>query len=189
MKIENGKWVELQYKLYAFTEGEAEELMFETEGNPEAFVYGVDEAVVPAFMEEIAGLQVGDKFDFTLGVDRAFGPRVQEHVMKLDRAIFADEKGVIDKRVYPGANIPMRTTDGGMVYGIVLMIEEDGVTIDFNHPLAGECLHYVGEVMLVRDATEEELHPKHGCCGCGEHGCGDHGCGDGCCEGCGGGCD
>ena len=82
----------------------------------------------------------------------------------------------------------MRTTEGAIVYGIVLMIEKDGVTVDFNHPLAGENLHYKGEVKVVRDATEEELNPKHGCCGCGSHGCGDGGCSDSCCDGCNGGC-
>ena len=94
MKIENGKWVELQYELYAFTEGEAEELMFSTEPEaPECFVYGVDEAVVPKFMERIAGLQAGDTFDFTLGVEDAFGPRSQEHMMKLDRQVFENYRG------------------------------------------------------------------------------------------------
>lgn len=185
MKIESGKWVELQYELYAYTDGEAEELMFSTEeDNLECFVYGVDEAVVPAFMDRIKGLKVGDKFDFTLGVEEAFGPRNQEHMMKLDRAVFENEEGEIDKRVFPGAQIPMRTQEGAVVYGIVLMIEDDGVTVDFNHPLAGENLHYKGEVKVVRDATEEELNPKYGCCSCGDHGCGDHNCSDGCCDGC-----
>lgn len=189
MKIEKGKWVELQYELYAFSDGESEELMFSTEEEaPECFVYGIDEAVVPKFMERIAGLEAGEKFDFTLAVEDAFGPRTQEHVMKLDREVFAGEDGEIDKRVFPGAQIPMRTTEGAIVYGIVLMIEKDGVTLDFNHPLAGENLHYKGEVKVVRDATEEELNLKHGCCGCGSHGCGDGGCNDGCCDGCDGGC-
>ena len=186
MKIEAGKWVELQYELYAFGDGEPEELMMSTEEDaPECFVYGIDEAVVPTFMERIAGLKAGDKFDFTLSAEEAFGPRTQEHVMKLDREVFAGEDGEIDKRVYPGTQIPMRTSDGAVVYGIVLMIENDGVTLDFNHPLAGENLHYKGEIKVVRDATEEELQPRHSCGGCGG-GCGDHSCGDGCCDGCGG---
>ncbi len=187
MKIETGKWVELQYELYAFSDGEPEDLMYSTEADsPEGFVYGVDEAVVPNFMKRLEGLQAGDKFDFTLSVDEAFGPRTQEHIMKLDRKIFEGEDGEIDKRVFPGAQIPMRTSDGAVIYGIVLMIEKDGVSLDFNHPLAGENLHYKGEVVVVREATEEELNPKHGCCGCND---GSHNCSDGCCDGCNGGCD
>ncbi len=184
MKIETGKWVELQYELYAFTDGEAEELMMSTsEGDPDRFVYGVDQAMLPVFMEKIAGLQTGDKFDFIISVDEAFGPRNEDHIMKLDRNIFENAEGELDKRVYPGATIPMHTSDGAMIYGLILMIEDKHVTVDFNHPLAGENLHYKGEVMLVRDATEEELNPQRGCCGCGH----DHGnCGDGCCDGCGG---
>lgn len=186
MKIETGKWVELQYELYAYTDGEPEELMMSTpEGEPEKFVYGVDEAVLPVFMEKIAGLKAGDKFDFTIPAEQAFGLRNENHIMKLDRNLFLNPEGELDNRVKSGATLPMHTTDGVLVYGLVLMVEKDGVTIDFNHPLAGENLHYKGEVKLVRDATEEELNPPHscGCCsGCGSH---DHGCDDGCCGGCG----
>lgn len=183
MKIETGKWVELQYELYAYADGEPEELMMSTpEGEPERFVYGVDQAVLPVFMEKIAGLKTGDKFDFTIPVNDAFGPRNEGHIMKLDREVFLTPEGELDKRVHPGATLPMHTSDGGIVYGLILMVEKDGVTLDFNHPLAGENLHYKGEVVLVRDATVEELNPPRGCCGCGH----DHGdCEDGCCGGCG----
>lgn len=183
MKIETGKWVELQYELYAYSEGEPEELKMSTsEGETEGFVYGVNHAVMPGFMEKIAGLEAGDTFDFTVSVDDAFGPRNEEHVMKLDREIFLTSKGELDERVYPGAVLPMHTSDGSIVYGLILMVEEDGVTLDFNHFLAGKNLHYKGEVVLVRDATVEELNPPHCGCGCGhDHG----GCEDGCCGGCG----
>lgn len=186
MKIENGKWVELQYELYAFTDNTPEELMMATpEGETEKFVYGVDEAVIPMFMEKIAGLQPGDKFDFTIPADEAFGQRNEEHIMKLDRSLFLTPEGTLDSRVKSGATLPMHTTEGALVYGLVLMVADDGVTIDFNHPLAGENLHYIGEVKLVRDATEEELNPPHSCgCCCGHDHSGS--CDDGCCGGCGG---
>jgi FKBP-type peptidyl-prolyl cis-trans isomerase SlyD len=77
--------------------------------------------------------------------------------------------------------------------------------MDFNHPLAGEDLHFTGEILEVREATEDELAAAYstgGCgsgCGCGSSsgsGCGDGGCGDGSCGtedesksgGCGSGC-
>lgn len=44
--------------------------------------------------------------------------------------------------------------------------------MDFNHPLAGEDLHFVGEIVTVRPATPEELHPSCGGCGGGCN-CGD----------------
>ena len=61
--------------------------------------------------------------------------------------------------------------------------------MDFNHPLAKDDVRFDGKILVVRDATPEELNPSCGCgCGCGDHGCGDDcgGCGDD--HGCGCGC-
>ena len=107
--------------------------------------------------------------------------------MELDRELFNDEDGKFDeKHVYDGAAITMMTAEGYPVSGLVLSVTPLKVKIDFNHPLAGKTVHYKGEILLVRDATEAELHPScgGGCGDCG--GCGhdhDHcGCGDGCCH-------
>ena len=67
----------------------------------------------------------------------------------------------------------------------VLKIDNDGVTVDTNHPLAGKMLHFTGEVIENRPATEDEINAliKHitgGCGGCGG-GCNDGNCGDGNC--------
>jgi FKBP-type peptidyl-prolyl cis-trans isomerase SlyD len=70
--------------------------------------------------------------------------------------------------------------------GIVVSVDENTVQMDFNHPLAGEDLHFTGEVLEIRDATPEELSAAYSSgCGCGSGG----GCGDGGCEseGCGSG--
>ena len=96
-----------------------------------------------------------------------------------------------DERVYEGNVIPMHTAEGQIVHAYVVEVTDKTVTIDLNHPLAGEYLHFVGKVLEVRDATAEELdqirHPKHCCHGggkckgegrkakgecCGEGGCG-----------------
>ena len=75
--------------------------------------------------------------------------------------------------------------------GFVQSITDDKVTVDFNHQLAGESVNYVGKVLGVREATADELNPKHQHCGCGcdhdhDH-CGhdhhDH-CGCDGCDGC-----
>ena len=111
----------------------------------------------------------------------AFGERNEEHVMDLNKEIFVVEGEFDDKVIFEGNSVPMMTATGERIMGHILKITEDKVIMDFNHPLAGEDLHFVGEVLLVRDATEEELNPKCGC-GCGhDHG---DGCGDGECGGC-----
>ncbi|MDE5875349.1 MAG: peptidylprolyl isomerase, partial [Muribaculaceae bacterium] len=62
----------------------------------------------------------------------------------------------------------------------------DKIKMDFNHPFADLTVKYVGEVEEVRDATEEELKPRGGCCGGCGGGCGSDGdCGSDCGGGCG----
>ena len=85
----------------------------------------------------------------------------------------------------------MNTVDGQIVKAQVCEITEDKVTIDLNHPYAGEDLHFKGQILDIRDVTEGELkairNPKHGCGGCGGGHCGQDSCEncDSCDKGCG----
>ena len=93
------------------------------------------------------------------------------------------------ERVFVGAIVPMNTADGQIINAQIAEITKDKVTIDLNHPLAGENLHFVGKVLNIREVTEGELKALHhrGCGGCGGH-CGGGDCSD-CGEGgCGGNC-
>ena len=186
MEIKPGKFVVLTYDLYAGA-GEPEEtlMMRATDEMPDQFVFGVDQNILPSMLKRLEGLKQGDKFDFVLSCEEAFGERNEEHVMELDKEIFMVDGKFVFQCLVVGNTVPMLTSEGYRINGSVLKVTDDKVLMDFNHPLAGENLHYVGMVKLVRDATEEELHPRHSCgCGCGhDHGsCGDD-CGD-CCDGC-----
>ena len=109
------------------------------------------------------------------------------------------QDGVLNEDiVFVGNTVPMMDASGMRLNGLVLEIGDDTVKMDFNHPLAGEKLNFVGKVLAVREATDEELAAlvaPQGCgcgssCGCGSHeeeeegGCGSGGCGcgsGGCC--------
>jgi FKBP-type peptidyl-prolyl cis-trans isomerase SlyD len=78
---------------------------------------------------------------------------------------------------------------GNRFNGKVVGVENDNVKMDFNHPLAGEDLHFKGEVVGIRDASAEELAHGHihqaSSCGCGDGcGCDSDGCNSGGCDGC-----
>lgn len=185
-KIKLGKYVQLAYEIFiGDDQNETSVFKFTTE-QPDSFVFGLDQTMIPGFMKGVEGLAAGDKFDFKLEPDEAFGQKDPNMVMELPRETFHNGDGEFDnERVFVGAMLPMQTQDGYRIDGLVTHMTDTAVTMDFNHQLAGERVHYVGQVVSVRDATPEELTPAHGCGGCGGHhhdhsgGCGCDGC-DGC---------
>ena len=145
--------------------------------------------VLPKFEEALYGKEQGGSFDFYINTEDAYGDYVEDLCVELDKAIFKNEKGEIDENIlFVGNILPMMSADGHRMNGKVVDVTDSNVKMDFNHPLAGERLHFVGEVMEARPATEFEIElvkGHHGCGGCGGGGC-NGGCGgEGGCGGCG----
>jgi FKBP-type peptidyl-prolyl cis-trans isomerase SlyD len=190
--IENQKVVSATYELYIADENGKEELMEQaTEQTPLTWCQG-EGMMLPAFEAAMAGKEAGDSFDFVLSAKDAYGEYLPEGLMDLPKKMFFNGDGEFDsERVYVGAIVPMNTTDGQIVKAQVCEITDEQVTIDLNHPYAGEDLHFKGKILSIRDVTEGELkairNPR-GCCGGGCHkgkSCNDceSGCGDcGSCE-------
>lgn len=180
MKITANKFVAVTYDL---TVGEEHELMEKaTVDKPLKFIFGTG-AMLPAFENALNGLEVGDKFNFSIAPDDAYGEYVEEHVLDLPKNIFEVDGKFDSEMIQEGNTIPMMDSNGNRMNGSVLEVKEDVVVMDFNHPLAGETLHFSGEVIDVHEPTAEEiaaLSAPAGGCGCGD--CGG-GCGSGC-EGC-----
>ncbi len=187
-KISKGKFVEIAYKIF-LVEKDGDTMIYEfTEDKPDRFVFGHELGMLESFTSHLEGLKPGDEFDFILSPIEAFGERNPELVQVLDKSIFEIEGEFDSDRVFEGAFVPMMTSDGVRIEGIVKEIADNTVTLDFNHQLAGETVKYTGKVVNVREATEEEKNPpRHQCGGCNGGDCG--GCGDDKKEGCEGNCD
>lgn len=188
MKIENQKVVTLTYDMYIDGENGSEEILERaTVQHPLTYCHG-EHMMLPAFEAALAGKQSGDPFDFRLTCQEAYGEYDEAGLIDLDKQLFFNGDGEFDsERVYVGNIIPMNTVDGQIVNAQVIEIADKTVTIDLNHPLAGENLHFVGKIIEVRDASEKELeairHPHH----CGRHCKGDcNDCGSHCGNECGG---
>jgi len=147
------------------------------------FVFGSG-MLLKDFESNISGLKVGNSFQFPLTSAQAYGEYNQEAKVEMPIDVFKDEKGKVNNSLLVvGTFIPMQDGQGNMYNGKVLEVTDSTVQIDFNHPLAGQNLHFSGEVIEVREASAEEL--QHG------HVHGSHGCEDDSCEtsgGCGCGC-
>ena len=191
--ISTGKMVEIAYKIFIVNQ-DGDTMVYEfKEDKPDRFVFGHEPGMLESFTSHLEGLKAGDTFDFILSPIEAFGERNPNMVAELDKQLFVIDGEFDNDRVYVGAFVPMMTAEGMRIEGLVKEIKDDKVTIDFNHQLAGETIKYVGKIINVREATEEEKNPPRHCGGCGGGdcgGCGEDGCGDGeCCDKKEGGCE
>ncbi|MDR1880336.1 MAG: FKBP-type peptidyl-prolyl cis-trans isomerase [Tannerellaceae bacterium] len=176
MKIATNKFVSVTYDLNV-GEGDERELM--ERATPEAplnFIFGA-EMMLPSFEEKLKGLKVGEKFNFTLSPANAYGEYKEEHVIELPKNIFEVDGKFDSEMVMEGHTLPMVDAEGHQMTGSVLEVKEDVVVMDFNHPLAGETLHFSGDVIDVHNPTVEEVTELMAPgCGCYSNGCEDGGC-------------
>lgn len=140
----------IAYSIYV--EGELVETVVAED--PIEYLHGY-ENIVPGLEAALAGKQAGDKFDVTLAPADAYGDYDEEQIQEIpvDEFDFDEE----DASLEVGMEVEMMDEDGDIIEGVILEIRGDVVVVDLNPPLAGKTVRYAGQVLEVRDATEEEL--------------------------------
>lgn len=173
MNISENKFVSLTYALTVNGE------VVDKAGaeRPLEFVFGMG-MLLPEFEKNIAGKVVGDKFAFTLTPETGYGELNPEAVVELPKDIFMVDGVVADDILKVGNVLPMGDNMGNRMMGKIIEIGENSIKMDFNHPMAGQTLDFEGEIVGVREATEEDMAPfVGGGCGCNDEGCNcDSGC-------------
>lgn len=119
------------------------------EGEPIEYVHGYG-MLVPGLEAALAGMKPGDAKKITVAADEGYGERDEELMLEIER-------GEFPATVQPGDEFVAASPDGEEVVLQVVEVNEDGVLVDANHPLAGMTLHYEIEVKSVRTATEDEI--------------------------------
>lgn len=197
MENKTNKLIAAQYQLFTISDNGERKLVEETtKEQPFVFITGFD-AALDALEERLENLKLGEKFDFELDKEKAFGEYETSRVIELNKEMFIVDGQFDSKNIFKGAQIPLKNEDGNFFIGTVLEIGDAAVKVDLNHPLAGKKLNFKGYIIENREATKDEIktmlsHMNGGGCGgdCGgcEGGCGHHegGCGhhdheDGCC--------
>lgn len=147
---------------YTLRDDAGEILDSATTAEPFAFVHG-RHSVIPGLEKELTGRGAGDKLDLTIAPADAYGEHSPARVQVVSRDRFP-----ADVDIKPGMQFHASDEHGGRMSVRVTEVNEDGVVIDANHPLAGQTLHFAVEVLGVRAATAEELAHGH------VHGAGGH---------------
>ena len=157
MKIEPQHVVSLTYDLYVDRENTGTEDLVEsaTQEQPLTFLFGVGQ-MLPRFEENLSTLSTGDSYDFRISAADGYGEYDQEAVANLPLDMFSGAE-----LPTVGSILPLQDNNGNRFQGQVVSVTEDSVIVDLNHPMAGQELHFKGEIINVRPATPEELSHGH----------------------------
>lgn len=137
-RVAPASYVTLHYRL-SLDDGTT--LVSTFDGNPATFQLGAGQLAEP--LERcMIGLSVGERAEFALEPDRAFGPRNDELVQRARRS---DMPPGID--LAPGQSIELQLPGGQPLSARVIEADAVGVTLDFNHPLAGRAVRF--EVQII----------------------------------------
>ncbi len=151
MQIEKNKVVSLNYTL----KNDDGEILDTSEGRtPLEYIHGIGN-LIPGLEEALEGKTKHDKLNVTIPPEKAYGVGSEQLIQTVKRSNFEENA---DIKVGMQFQAQM---DYGMQLFTVTKIEGDDVTLDGNHPLADQTLHFDVDVVDVRDATAEELEHGH----------------------------
>lgn len=151
MQIVQDKVVLIHYTL---TDEAGKVLDSSSGGAPLAYLHGKGN-IIPGLEKALEGKAAGDKLNVKLEASEGYGERDEELVQQVPRRQFGGAQ------VQPGMQFRAQTSQGQTRVVTVTGIAGDMVTVDGNHPLAGENLTFDVEVTEVRDASDEELEHGH----------------------------
>jgi len=117
-------------------------------GKPALFTLG-DETLSPGMEDQLVGLKAGDKKAFSLAPESAFGIPSPDMIQYFSRREFIDAGEPV-----PGAIMLFTAMDGSEMPGVVREVNGDSITVDFNHPLAGQTIHFDIEVLEIDPVLE-----------------------------------
>jgi FKBP-type peptidyl-prolyl cis-trans isomerases 2 len=155
----DGPWMQItagKVVLFDFVLRDADQEVIEdsSESGPLAFIQGAGQ-VVPGLEAAMEGRRAGEEFTVVVQPEDGYGLIDQDAIQVISREQVEGEDFEV------GAMLITQGEDGEPAPVFVKRIEGDEITIDGNHPLAGEELHFSVTIRDVRDATPEELSHGH----------------------------
>jgi FKBP-type peptidyl-prolyl cis-trans isomerase SlyD len=145
-RIGKGKVVSVTYTLH-----DERGQIFEQSDIPVPYLHGHASGLFDKIEQLLDGKCAGDSIEATLSPEEGFGP----HNPALT---FTDElENVPPELRFMGAQLEAQNADGESLNFVVTRIENGKLTVDANHPLAGQTVKFRVTVRDVRDATPEEL--------------------------------
>jgi FKBP-type peptidyl-prolyl cis-trans isomerase SlyD len=153
LKVKDGVVVTLDYIL-RLDDGEV--IDSSADEGPLEYLHGYGQ-IIPGLEKALVGLGVGDRKTVVVPPDEAYGDVDMDAFEIVPRTMFPD-----DLELEEGLELSLRDVETDEPYDATIAeIREKEVMLDFNHPLAGETLHFEVHIPAIRQATAEELAHGH----------------------------
>ena len=123
--------------------------------DPLSFISGSNQ-ILPKLEEALNGMLIGGKKNVKLNATDAYGEYDEKAIQKVNKNQFPSEA-----KLEVGMSYLANSPDGKQMPFTITEIKEEGITVDFNHPLAGKALDFDVELVDKRDATPEEIQHGH----------------------------
>ncbi len=149
--VQDGVVVSMEYTLHV----DGEEIDSSAGQEPLQFLAGYGN-IIPGLEREMNGMKVGDSKDVLVAPAEGYGEYDEDAFMDVPRGEFPQ-----DMPVEEGLELTVRDDEGQSRYARVDAVEGDSVRLNFNHPLAGDELHFNVKVVSLREPTEEEIEHGH----------------------------
>ncbi len=149
--VENGVVVSIEYTLHV----DGELLDSSEEQGPLQFLAGYGN-IVPGLENEMIGMKIGDSKDVVVQPAEGYGEFDEQALMQVPRRDFPT-----DMPIEVDTELNVRDNEGNSKYARIESIDGEMVTLNFNHPLAGDELHFHVKVIGLREPTTEELDHGH----------------------------
>lgn len=124
-------------------------------GRPIQFIQG-QQQIIKGLEDELYGMSVGESKDVVVEPEAGYGEIDPENFAEIPRDQFPTEIPL-----EPGVELELKDEDGEIIDARIIDVQDDIVRLDFNHPLAGERLHFHVKVVGLRRATPDEIDHGH----------------------------
>ena len=152
MKIAEKLVVSMDYTL----KNDSGEVLDASEGKgPLSFIFGSG-MIIPGLEKELEGKETGDALDVSVQPADGYGEYDKDRIIEVEKDQFPK-----DQDIQEGMQVQAQDPEGRQIIFTVSSISDDKVTLDGNHPLAGQVLNFSVSIGEVREATKEELEHGH----------------------------
>ncbi len=152
MQIETNKVVSIDYTL---KDDDGNVLDSSQNSEPLSFIYG-NGSIIPGLEKALDGKDTGDEISVTVEPEEGYGQYDDSLIIQVTKDKFQDPDNVQE-----GMQVQAQSQDGHMQILTVKSVDGEQVTLDANHPLAGQRLSFDVAVADVREPSQEELDHGH----------------------------